>query len=346
MENKFSKLYSKVYQDISNKLEIEIKDFMIKQKLKHKYLNKTHNLILERLTISNSNEFYLLSEKALSTILNIYKKKHSEYELNYVHLIFNDMFEEFKLTTGIKSNFSFNNLICELAEIDATNDAYRLFRNSSRISDLMYENNNFDKFSLRKISGNIELDEVFKEQRWIKIDRETPGKYKSQKEFELKEQNNFVDYNKSTLGDATQNGIEGNFEILEEKKSKISNLYKLFYNRFINKGMTSLNDFENVLFKNWLSHSSRIVFKEYFGTQNIAYLLKKLEKHFKNLNQTTIGNSLLFYLVNDKKEIQVITRENLASSFKSMNEKSKSFATSNKSKIDNINNLLTKSQLK
>lgn len=340
IENKYSKLFHKTYSKILKQKGSEIKNFLIDQKKKHKTFNKQHNLILQNLEAEIIEQYYINSSGLFNQLLYIYNKRYDEYEEAHVNLIFNDLYDCFKLIEGIKKDFSYNDIIIELASVEAINETHRLFRNSSRIAELMYENDDLNKFSLMNINGDIENDEIFREQRWKKINRDKPGIYKNQAELENKELEDLISFNKHVYGDIKKyvgHSNDGKSKSPENVYTQIKNFnlnevyekdFKLMYEDFIvyyiDSKKTSYEDYENVLFKNWDEHNSFIVFS--CPPQEAALLLFKLMEFFSDLNYTNIGASKVFKTKSGSK----ITSTNYGQRVAPFNPKSGNFNLSAK----------------
>jgi len=322
-EKDYNSIYEKLYKKYLEKYIKETEALYINIKKEGDTENYAYNTCSSALT-KKRNGLKILNHP-YDRLYSIFNNRCSLVQENNLNRLYTKHIiprcEE--LNIEIKSQ-GLDKIIEEFAISEASKQVISWFSNWSAIYKMMFELNDFSEFEIIRNCNFQEGSEIFKKYH----KKVYPNSY-------LQEEND----NKKRISQ------DFNFGILDESKINISNLYNKINARFFNKDLTRLEDFENVLFNNWKTHSSKIYFKEYFETQQIAYLLKKLEKHFSNLNQTTIGNSLLFYIKNDENNYLVLTRENLASSFKSMNEKSASFYSSNIVKINNLNKILTKAQL-
>jgi len=327
MKNKdYNSVYEKQYNKYLNKFIKEIERLYRQSKKEGDAENFAYNYCVS--TLSKKSEGLKIVNYPFQRIYSKFKERGSLVQENNLNRLFDKHIIPLCRELNIKAKTGFfDDILDEFAIIEASKQIISWFSSWSPVYKMMFILNDFSKFKIIRNSKFYENSETF----IFYYKKLYPSSYL--KEMKEGENSNFQ----------KNNAI--NFQVLEKKKINIEHLYKQSDYSFIDKDLTSLEDFKNVLFKSSIEHSSKIYFEKYFETQQIAFLLKQLEKYFANLNQTTIGKSSLFYIINNKSEQQILTRENLASSYKSMNEKSKAFSPSNKKKIKYIEDMLTEVQL-
>jgi len=242
--------------------------------------------------------FYINSSAKFNPLIHIYDTKYNFYDAKFINAIFeNELLEAYNKLKNIDQNYTYNKFIAELGQINALREIARKFRVFGDIYKFMYQLNDFSEFKLWEYVSDVELHPMFKKYH-KKI---YPSSYEKIK---------ILDKNISKE-DSKGGKRANNFNLKSEYKNKFSLLYEDFTKNYIDKNQTSFKDFYNVFYNNWDSHNSKIYF--FCSTQAIALLLKRSTIAFKNLNQSNIEKSELFY--SGANQI-LLTRTNLSKSYK------------------------------
>jgi len=148
---KYSEHYNQYYNKIYSLVEYKIKKYFIGCKVKKLLYGHSYNELLEninkylktRITEKNAN---------IKELYDIFKNRDSKYSEDEIDCIIeNDIliiFQKLNKEELTKINSIFN-LIKEFALKDVLKEITRLLQNNSRLFELMYDLNEFDKFEIK-----------------------------------------------------------------------------------------------------------------------------------------------------------------------------------------------------
>lgn len=319
----YQELYKNKKVEYFNKGEKELKELLIFYKKEGRRFDYFYNRLIRIIEKLYSIRYYINTSKKFNEIIKKFDVKYGYDQEGSYKMYSGDMKKEFHKTKEIKDNYKYEQFIIELAKIKAIQEVYSRFRRGTRIFELMYENDDFKRFGLREIAGNIENDEIFREQRWIKNNRNNPGVYLNQEDFEKKELelrasiNMAIKNYRPQLDVNRKNNFDNmKFDLREEYQSKdiLKKIYKILIQNHLSPE-TKFNDFLNVFTEPWSRNESKIYFS--CSTQQTALFLSELKslKIFKNFTFENIEKSKKFYF----NQTSLVTANNISSSKKIFN---------------------------
>lgn len=285
MENEYSKLYDATYKKVFSKLENEIKDVIIDQHNKYSGFQLVFDLVYKDI-VDKIADLYINQSDKFKKVIDWYLVRYDVKRKEAICLIYEDqMYTEFKLIEGIKSNYTYLSFIKEFASNNALVEIKRIWYGGSSIYKLMYEVNDFTDFKIcKEYFGHPEHLIEFKKLLYKKFKSQNHDIYGSFK--------NFVN------GQPTIKAEIVKFLIKNKYKKHLGRLYEDLKIDFINEQLTKKIDFINVLTDNSKGNNSKIYFSnfDYYS----AHILRELEFLFKELNFINIAKSGKFMKKNEK----------------------------------------------
>lgn len=149
----YEQIYNKIYSENYDKLENDIKRYFLIKSKKKKYFGKIYNDLSTCLSGKYLEKFdYLLNNEKLNNLYKLFQKKHEHYYEDIIDEIFkNEIKNEFeKIPLSEKpNNYSFLNLVTDIAKLDVRTEISRTLSNNSRIIERIYLKKEFDLFEIR-----------------------------------------------------------------------------------------------------------------------------------------------------------------------------------------------------
>ncbi|UMB52965.1 hypothetical protein MKD41_11540 [Lutibacter sp. A64] len=286
----------------------------------------------------------LLNEKTIdlkikrNSLSSIYRKFENRYSLiqnnNLNRLYIKHILPECKKFKIKMNEELYENLLNELAILDASKRVSSWFSCWYNVYKMMFELNDFSEFKIIRNCNYSESSDIFK-----KYHRQIyPSSYIIEEKIERNLQN------KKSTSDGIKDEVK-NFNLIEYYKKDFRLMYEDFIEYYIDGNKTSFEDYENVLFKNHNEHKSFITFS--CSPQEAALLLFKLMEFFTDLTYTNIGKSKVF----KNKSGKIITSTNYGKRVAPFNPKSRNLSLSAKQKTmllraENIIELIKKETFK
>lgn len=157
--NQYNQFYSKYYL----KVELLIKNFLIKYQNKKKASNFSINLVSQYLNKYQGNIF---PNKEIENLNQLFNLRNSIYGLDASEEILkNELKEAFtEINLDKFQNYNYNKFIKELAIYEMINEISRLISNNFTLFEMMYKLNDFEKFEIKEYPNTgLENSTVFKE---------------------------------------------------------------------------------------------------------------------------------------------------------------------------------------
>lgn len=160
--------YKDIYEDFYNKTylnrEQEIKIELIRAKSESRaFIPSLNKIIKNTEVLVKHNDIY--SNNILVKLEKVFTENLIEYDENSIELsIKNDLYPEYlNLNEDVLPlNYSFPKLIGDLGTLNALNEVNRLFRNNSRLFEMMFGLNDFKDFEIKEYQMVLDNTPIFK----------------------------------------------------------------------------------------------------------------------------------------------------------------------------------------
>jgi len=302
--------YKDIYEDCYNKTfanrEKEIKLELIKAKSESKAFNFSLNLIIKNTGLLIS-ENCIKSNKNLSLLEETHNRNLSNYNENAIELTLkNDIYPEYlKLNEDqLPSKYSFNRFIYDLGTLYALNEVNRLFRNNSRLFEMMFELNDFKDFEIKEYQMVLDNTPTFRKL----CKRQYPEREIDKKIIRNEDTVSYIDSKFSLLNNEEKilllniiyNAFTKNVDNDKPNKITLTDFARVIY---LTKDSIDINIFDkNYANKGFYKKlNNGIIYSESLETRNklISSLLEKIEilnlkslrEHIESIKTTTIGNN-------------------------------------------------------
>lgn len=156
----YKSTYDKTFYEVQGK----IKEALIKAKSESRTFNFTLNAIINSHQ-DLTNKSLIKSNKSLSLLELTYKKSISNYSENAIELALkNDIYPEYlKLNADeLPPNYIFQNFVFDLGALQGLMEVDRLFRNHSRLFEMMFNLNDFSDFEIKEYEIDLDNTPIFK----------------------------------------------------------------------------------------------------------------------------------------------------------------------------------------
>lgn len=157
--DQYNQFYSKYYL----KVELLIKNFLIKYQNEKKSSNFSINLVSKCLNKYQENIF---PNKEIEKLTQLFNLRYSIYQPNDSgEILKNELKKAFKeINLDEFQNYNYNKFIKELALHEVLNEISRLISNNYSLFDMMYKLNDFEKFEIKEYPNiGLENSTTFKE---------------------------------------------------------------------------------------------------------------------------------------------------------------------------------------
>ena len=156
----YEKLYLKTFNEVHSNIENYIKNELIEYINKDYGFNKASNEILEESEKKfETNKFN--TTNPYTDLIYIFNNERKKYSKNFNENVFKrdvkPVFDNLQI-----NEYSFEDLIKDLAEYYSETDTYRIFRNENRLFELIYKSEDFSRFEIKEYDTILENTEIFK----------------------------------------------------------------------------------------------------------------------------------------------------------------------------------------
>ena len=155
----YEKLYLKTFDEVHSNIENYIKNKLIEYINKDYGFNKASNEILEECEKKfETNKFN--TTNPYTDLIYIFNNERKKYSKNFNENVFKrdvkQVFDNLQI-----NEYSFEDLIKDLAEYYSETDTYRIFRNENRFFELIYKSEDFSRFEIKEYDTVLENTEIF-----------------------------------------------------------------------------------------------------------------------------------------------------------------------------------------
>jgi hypothetical protein len=155
----YEKLYLKTFNEVHSNTENYIKNELIEYINKDFEFNKVSNEILEESRKKfETNKFN--TTNPYTDLIYIFNNERKKYSKNFNENVFKrdvkPVFDNLQI-----NEYSFEDLIKDLAEYYSETDTYRIFRNENRLFELIYKSEDFSRFEIKEYDTVLENTEIF-----------------------------------------------------------------------------------------------------------------------------------------------------------------------------------------
>lgn len=155
----YEKLYLKIFNEVHSNTENYIKNKLIEYINNDYIFNTALNEILEEnIKKFETNKFN--TTKPYTDLIYIFNNERKKYSKNIYENVFKrdvkPVFDNLHI-----NDYSFEDLIKDLAKYYSETNTYRIFRNENRLFDLIYKSEDFSKFEIKEYDTGLENADIF-----------------------------------------------------------------------------------------------------------------------------------------------------------------------------------------
>lgn len=157
----YDKIYQDFYSKYYDKAEVLIKLFFIKKQNQNKTFTNSLNETRQYLYNYTTNNLLVNNNESLKELYRIFENRYRVYATNQVQEIFSNEiktgFDKLKVSE-LPKEYNYILLIKEIALLEMLREISRLLSNHSRLLEMMYKLNEFNKFEIRE-HQNLDLED-------------------------------------------------------------------------------------------------------------------------------------------------------------------------------------------